>query len=120
MPLSELKPIGQRMIVPLKNRKSFDKILMARIAGNSLRDNDILEGDYAIIKLNFTMEDVSDERLVVVNCPAGVVIKHFHLTSDGQVRLRSANPAYPDLYFEVGDVEIQGLVMRTDRVIDWF
>ncbi len=118
-PLEERLITGHRIIRPLKNQRQFDRPVVAPVTGDSLKDDNILDGDYAVLKLNFELEEVTDGRLVVVKCPAGVIMKHFHLTEDGRVRLRSANIDYPDLYFDLEDVEIQAVVMRTDRSIEW-
>jgi SOS-response transcriptional repressor LexA len=116
-PLTESHITGKRLIRTAKSQRHFDRVISAPIVGESLKDDGIAEGDFAILKLNFETSELTCGRLVIIRCPAGVVIKHFHLTGDGQVRLASANSKYPDLYFDLEDVKIEAIVLRVERVV---
>jgi SOS-response transcriptional repressor LexA len=116
-PLTESRITGKRTIKALNNQRPFDRIIVAPIIGDSLKDEGIQAGDYAVLKLNFESSEIRDGRLVIANCPAGLVIKRFYLTDDGMVRLSSSNNGYPDLYFEFDQVKIEALVMRIDHTV---
>ena len=116
-PLIESQLTGKRSVRRLSNQNGFDRIVCAPIVGDSLSGDGIEEGDFAILKLNFELSELTCGRLVVVMCPAGVVVKHFHIAANGQVRLASSNPTYPDLYFDFEDIKIEALVARVERVI---
>lgn len=107
--------VRKRKIRAVEGARPFDKFISTRVAGDSLRDDGILDGDYAICRLTFKLSEVTNGRLVIVRTPCGLLVKHFYLTDDGFVRLVSANPKYPDLHFEINDVEVQALVVRTER-----
>jgi SOS-response transcriptional repressor LexA len=119
LPVAEAPIIGRRRVRAIKGARPCDRYVSAPVSGDSLRDDGILDGDQAILKLTFELSEVTQGRLVVVRCPGGNLMKHFHLTDDGMVRLASANPEYPDLYFELQDVEVQAIVVRTERVREW-
>ncbi len=107
--------VRKRKIRPVKGARPHDKFISTRIAGDSLHDDGIHNGDFAICRLNFEIEELRAGCLAVVRTPVGLLVKHFYLAPDSQVRLASANPAYPDLFFDIEDVEVQALVVRTER-----
>ena len=109
--------IRKRRIRKVKNARPSDRFISTRIAGDSLSGHGIFDGDHAICRITFDMSEVTDGRLVVARTPGGRVVKHFHLTEDGRIRLESANPHYKDLYYELQDVVIEALVIRTEK--DW-
>jgi SOS-response transcriptional repressor LexA len=116
-PLADTRITGKRQIRRLKYQRSFDRIIVAPISGDSLIDEGIEDGDFAVLKLNFEASDVRPDRLVVVRCPAGLVVKRFILTEDGLARLISANTNHPDLYYDLDQVKVEALVLRIDRTI---
>lgn len=109
--------IRRRKIRRVKDARQSDRFIATRVVGNSLSGDGINNGDYAICKITFEMHEVRSGRLVIVKTPLGLLIKHFYLMNDGSIRLASANSDYPDLFFELEDVEIQAVVVRTER--DW-
>jgi phage repressor protein C with HTH and peptisase S24 domain len=116
-PLAESRIIGKRRIRRLKNQRPFDRIIVAPLSGDSLIDEGIEDGDYAVLKLNFEPTDIRPDRLVVVRCPAGLIIKKLILTEEGLARLVSASPTCPDLFFDLDVVHVEALVMRIDRTV---
>ncbi len=116
-PLADSRIIGKRPIRRLKNQRPFDRIIVSAISGDSLIDEGIEDGDYAVLKLNFEPTDIRPDRLVVVRCPAGLIIKRLVLTEDGLARLISANSNCPDLYYDIDEVHVEALVMRIDRTV---
>lgn len=107
--------VRKRKIRPVKGARPGDKFISTRVAGDSLRDDGISDGDYAICRQTFTVDELHAGRLVAIRTPVGLLIKHFYLASDSRVRLVSANAAYPDIFFDIEDIEVQGIVVRTER-----
>jgi len=89
--------------------------MCAHISGDSLVDADIEDGDLAVLKLNFEESQVTQGRLVVLNCPAGVLVKFIYTDFDGEIRLVSRNKDFPDLVYGWGQVTIEALVMPIGR-----
>ncbi len=114
-PVEHLPFVKRRKIRPVRDARPFDRFVSTLIVGDSLRDSGILQGDYAICKLNFELHELRNGCLVIARTPVGSVIKHFYLCDEGNIRLASANPDYPDLYFEFEDIHIEALVVRTER-----
>jgi SOS-response transcriptional repressor LexA len=106
---------GWREIRPIKNARPFDRFCAAPVAGNSLIDEGIIDGDYVIVRLNFEDYDITPGKLAVVNTPYGLLLKHVYQTLDRKVRLVSANPAYEDIVLDADDVTVQGVVVRIER-----
>ena len=106
-----------REIRPINNARPSDRFCAARISGDSLTDEGIYEGDFAIVRLNFEAYELKPGRLVAILTPSGLLVKHIYQTLDGRVRLVSANRNYSDLLFEGDAVSIQGLIVRVERDI---
>lgn len=116
-PLAESRIIGKRRIRRLKHQRSFDRIIVAAISGDSLIEEGVEDGDFAVLKLNFEQNDVRPDRLVVIRCPAGLVVKKLQLTEDGLACLTSANRNCPDLYYDIDQIKIEAIVVRIDRTV---
>lgn len=116
-PLADSRITGKRQIRRLKHQRSFDRIIVAPISGDSLIEEGIEDGDYAVLKLNFEPTDIRPDRLVVIRCPAGLIVKRFILTDNGLARLISANRGCPDLFFDLDQIKVEAIVMRIDRTV---
>lgn len=106
---------GWREIRPLDICGHRGRCCIVTIQGDSLRDDGILDGDVAVVKMNFEPWDIRPGRLVVILTPYGIFIKHLYQTLNGYVRLVSANPEYEDLLLESDLVQILGIVVRVER-----
>lgn len=106
-----------REIRPIDNARPFDMFCGAKVCGDSLKEDHIVDGDYAIVRVTFERYEITPGRLVAALTPFGLLIKHVYPTLNGKVRLVSANRLYSDLLFDAEDVTIQGVVVRTER--DW-
>lgn len=104
-----------REITPIKNARPFDLFIATTVEGDSLNGDRIFDGDVVIIRLNFDLQEITPGRLVSVLTPAGHVLKHIYVTLDDHVRLVSSNERFPDLVFDIELVEVQGIVVRTER-----
>lgn len=111
----EYLPIMQyRNIRPVKGARLFDRFCAAKINGSSLYGDSIHDDDYAIARLTFEDFEVKDGQLVAVLTPNGMLIKHFYRAGRNRVCLKSSNPLYADLYFDAGDVVVQGIIVEID------
>lgn len=88
--------------------------MVAEICGDSLESKGVKAGDFALVHLT---RDISQGDLAAICTPNGMLIKFVFVEHDGRVRLESAHPDYPPICFEMGDIDIQGRVVRTER--DW-
>jgi SOS-response transcriptional repressor LexA len=117
-----LPSVRRRKIVRPATARPYDDLISIRVAGDSLRDDGIFDGDRVTCRRNFEMSEVKNGRLVVARIPeGGLVIKHFYLFDSGcepRVLLRSANSNYEDLDYELGEVEIKAIVIESVRSWD--
>lgn len=104
-----------REISAIKNARPFDLFVATPVEGESLIGDRIFDGDVVIVRLNFDLQEVTPGRLVSVLTPTGHLLKHVYLTLDDRVRLVSSNDRFPDLVYDIDLVEIQGIVVRTER-----
>ena len=112
----EFIPRGKVWITRPRNARPGDVLVSARVSGDSLIDDGVFDGDRVTCRSNFDLSELRDGRLVVASLPdGGLVIKHFHLTNDGRVRLASANRAHKDLYCDLDEVEIKAVVLESVR-----
>lgn len=81
-----------------------------RIAGNSMTEAGIFDGDIVVVNRALTPQH-GDIVLAVVDNE--FTCKRLH-QRNGQVRLKSANPAFPDIRFKDGQtLEVWGVVAAT-------
>ena len=77
------------------------------VCGDSLSDLGINDGDQLICQTNIENHEVKNGKLVIAQLPClGLVVKFFFRYED-KIVLRSANPRYEDLIFDVDLVEIR-------------
>lgn len=105
-----------------RRSKSSDELVSVTVSGDSLIEDNIFDGDRLILRLTFEASEVRNGRLVVVSLPdGGLTVKHFYLEERGEefrVRLAAANPAYPDMEFDLDEVEVKALVIESVRSWD--
>ncbi len=111
------EPRGKVWITRPVNARPGDLLVSARISGDSLRNDGIHDGDRITCRTNFVLSEIRNGRLVVVKLPcSGLVVKHFHLQENRMVLLRSANPKYKDLPFDLDEIEIKAVVLESTRI----
>lgn len=115
MPIDYFPIMKWREIRPIAGAGPNDRFCAAHINGNSLQDEAILDGDYAIFRVTFDEREITPGKLVAVMTPCGLLVKHIYPLQGGRVRLASANDEYEDLYFDAKDVRVQGIVVRVER-----
>ncbi|MBM4265226.1 MAG: transcriptional repressor LexA [Deltaproteobacteria bacterium] len=83
-----------------------------KVAGDSMRDDGILDGDIVIVESRSTAE--SGETVVAVLDNAAT-IKRFHRESGGRIRLQPANDQVAPIVCSENDLEIRGVVVSLLR-----
>jgi len=78
-----------------------------KVAGNSMIDEGIFDGDTVIVREQQSAEN--GEKVVALVNGNEATLKKFFLEEDGRVRLQPANPSFPPLFPD--DVAIQGKVI---------
>ena len=112
VPLDALPIESWREIRPIKGAKPWDRFAAIRAIGESLIEDNILDGDFLIIRLS---GEARFGELSVVLTPHGNTIKYLHPHLDGTVLLKGANALFEDQVWEVQDIRVQGVVKRVER-----
>jgi len=86
-----------------------------RVQGDSMRDEQIEDGDLVLIAQRTTADD--GETVVALIDDDLATLKRLYRTSEG-LRLQPANPDYPSIDRPVGGVQVIGVVTAVLRVID--
>lgn len=86
-----------------------------RVQGDSMRDEQIEEGDLVLIAPRSTVDD--GETVVALIDDGGAVLKRLYREPAG-LRLQPANPDHAPMLRPFGAVEVVGVVTAVVRVID--
>jgi repressor LexA len=86
-----------------------------RVQGDSMRDEQIEDGDLVLIAQRTTADD--GETVVALIDDGLATLKRLYRTPEG-LRLQPANPDYPPIDRPVGGVEVIGVVIAVIRVIE--
>jgi len=101
----------EKILVPedlLRHNDSF----ALRVAGDSMRDAGILDGDVVIVESRSTAE--SGETVVAV-LDGAATIKRMHRENDGRIRLQPANSRFEPILCDEDQIEIRGVVVSLLR-----
>jgi len=87
-----------------------------RVQGDSMIDASVLNGDLVILR---HQEQAENGEMVAawINSQNETTLKHFYLEGD-RVRLRSANPNYPEMSFPANHVNVKGKVVSVIRQLE--
>lgn len=85
--------------VPLKDGSTYFAL---RVQGDSMSDVGIFDGDVVVLR---SQSAANDGEIVAALVNDEAILKYYHRARNA-VRLRSANPSYPDFY--VKDVKVLG------------
>jgi repressor LexA len=84
-----------------------------RVAGDSMIDEQIRDGDYVIVNSRNTA--TNGEMVVALVHGDSATVKKFYREGDGRIRLQPANPQMAPMYFPSHDVMVQGIVVGVIR-----
>ena len=87
-----------------------------RVQGDSMIDASVLDGDIVILR---HQEQAENGEMVAawIDTQNETTLKHFFLEGD-QVRLRPANPSYPEMFLPAADVSVKGKVVSVIRQLE--
>jgi repressor LexA len=83
-----------------------------RVKGDSMIDEQIRDGDFVIVEDRKTAEN--GEMVIALVGGSDVTLKKFY-REHGRIRLQPANPAMQPLVLDVGQVQVQGVVVGVMR-----
>ena len=86
-----------------------------RVQGDSMRDEQIEDGDLVLLHQRSTAED--GDTVVALIDDGLATLKRLYRTPEG-LRLQPANPDYPPLHRPHGAVEVIGVVIAMMRQVD--
>ena len=87
-----------------------------RVQGDSMIDASVLDGDIVILR---HQERAENGEMVAawIDTQNETTLKHFYLEGD-QVRLRPANPSYPEMFLPAAEVSVKGKVVSVIRQLE--
>lgn len=105
----------QTEILPINNLINKPDCYALRVTGDSMIEDMIAEGDYAIMQKVVDPESVKNGDIVAARVTGhGTTLKHFHW-QNGLILLKPANPKYQPIKTNPSDVEIQGVLIGVWR-----
>lgn len=84
-----------------------------RVAGDSMIEEQIRDGDYVIVSARPTAQN--GEMVVALVNDDSATVKKFYREADGRIRLQPANATMPPMFFQAPDVRVQGVVVGVIR-----
>ncbi len=103
----------ESILVPPDLLRKGGENYVLRVAGNSMIDEQIRDGDYIIVNSRSTAED--GEMVVALVDGDSATVKKFYREPKGRVRLQPANERLQPMLFAADRVRIQGVVVGVIR-----
>ena len=96
--------------------RNHEELYALRVQGDSMIDASVLDGDIVILR---HQERAENGEMVAawIDTQNETTLKHFYLEG-GQVRLRPANPSYPEMSFPASSVSVKGKVVSVIRQLE--
>ena len=96
--------------------RNRSELYALRVQGDSMIDASVLDGDIVILR---HQERAENGEMVAawLDTHNETTLKHFYLEGD-QVRLRPANPSYPEMFLPAADVSVKGKVVSVIRQLE--
>lgn len=105
----------QSEILPLANVLNQPNCYALRVTGDSMIEDFIAEGDYAIMQQVSNPESIKNGDIIAARVNGqGTTLKHFHWEG-AQILLKPANAKYQPIKTHPADVEIQGVLVGVWR-----
>lgn len=106
--------IGKRSVRRFDGQQPTDHIITAPVCAASMPEGFKHDG-HAILKLNYTLADLTPGRLCVVRVAGcGRLVVRVHLEEARTFRLEHLDVSREPFYFDASDVIVEALVMRID------
>lgn len=110
--LASARITGKRKIKALEGQQPDDRIIVNSISNY----NGVRTGEYAVLKLNFTLKELTRGRLCTVLVEGQASLQYYY-RKGSQVRLESYREPRISVTYDVSDVKVEAVVMRIDRVM---
>jgi repressor LexA len=101
--------------VQVPQRLARQAAFALRVQGDSMRDEQIEDGDLVLLEQRATASD--GETVVALIDDGLATLKRLYRLPDG-LRLQPANPDYPPMDRPLGSVEVIGVVIAVLRVVE--
>jgi repressor LexA len=89
-----------------------DNTYVLRVAGNSMVDDGIWDGDYIVVEERSTAEN---GETVIATVAGAATVKRFYREKGGKIRLQPANEKMEPIIVRASDLEIRGVVVAVMR-----
>jgi repressor LexA len=109
----EAIPEQETILVPPDLLRKGGKNYVLRVAGNSMIDEQIRDGDYIIVNSRPTADD--GEMVVALIDGESATVKTLYRERGGRIRLQPANEALSPMFFDADRVAVQGVVVGVIR-----
>jgi repressor LexA len=109
----EAIPHRESILVPPDLLRKGGENYVLRVAGDSMIEEQIRDGDYIIVNSRPTAED--GEMVVALIDGESATVKKLYREPGGRVRLQPANEALEPMYFPADRVRVQGVVVGVIR-----
>ena len=108
----EAVPDDETLAVP-ESMLGRGETFVLRVAGDSMIDEHIEDGDYVIVERRDTAR--SGERVIALIDEENATLKTFFREPDGRIRLQPANERLAPLYYDASRVRVQGVAIGVLR-----
>ena len=109
----EAIPQRETILVPPDPLRKGGKNYVLRVAGNSMIDEQIRDGDFIIVNSRSTAND--GEMVVALVDGEAATVKKLYRERDGRIRLQPANEALSPMYYRPDRITVQGVVVGVIR-----
>jgi repressor LexA len=89
-----------------------DNTYVLRVAGNSMVDDGIWDGDYVVVEERSTAES---GETVIAMIGGEATVKRFYREKGGKIRLQPANEKINPIIVRASDLEVRGVVVAVMR-----
>lgn len=103
----------ETLSVPENFLRRGGRNFVLRVAGDSMVDEQIRDGDYIVVNSRERAEN--GEMVVALVDGEAATVKKFYREKDGNVRLQPANPSMKPMYFPSDRIRVQGVVVGVIR-----
>ena len=103
----------ETLSVPEDMLRRGGRNFVLRVAGDSMIDEQIRDGDYIVVNSRERAEN--GEMVVALVDGEAATVKTFYREKDGKVRLQPANPTMKPMYFPADRIRVQGVVVGVIR-----
>ncbi len=105
-PIDAIELVEEYLELPLPAGREYFAL---KVRGDSMQDMFIEDGDTVVIAKGLQAQ--RGDVVVALNRENQATLKQFFMEADGRIRLQPANAAYAPMYYQVGEVAVQGVLV---------